>query len=253
MHLESQDYLFGTVSFVLLLLIAVVVFRREVFRQFAIFTSYTLFQLIATVVVYAELAHGISSLHYAYTYYPIAILGIALGFAVIYEVFRVVLEPYDALRRVWRMLFFGAGLMLFIAAILWVIYGSGPQADRLTESMNILQRTLTVVQAGLLLLLFVLSGSLGLSWRSYSFGLALGYGIFAIVELVLWSVRTHYGNQFWKPQSTLNSVAYNVMIAVWASYLLQPAKVLQQPRVIPYNDIAKWNEKLEELLKRKAA
>jgi hypothetical protein len=163
MHLESQDYLFGTVSFVLLLLIAVVVFRREVFRQFAIFTSYTLFQLIATVFVYAELAHGISSLHYAYTYYPIAILGIALGFAVIYEVFRVVLEPYDALRRVWRMLFFGAGLMLFVTAILWVIYGTGPQADRLTESMNILQRTLTVVQAGLLLLLFVLSGSLGLS------------------------------------------------------------------------------------------
>ena len=119
--------------------------------------------------------------------------------------------------------------------------------------MNILQRTLTVVQAGLLLLLFVLSGSLGLSWRSYSFGLALGYGVYAIVELVLWSVRTHYGNSFWKPQSTLNSVAYNIMIAVWASYLLQPAKVLQQPRVIPYNDIAKWNEKLEELLKKKSA
>ena len=86
--------------------------------------------MIATVLVYAELAHGISSLHYAYTYYPIAILGIALGFAVIYEVFRVVLEPYDALRRVWRMLFFGAGLMLFVTAILWVIYG---QARRRTD------------------------------------------------------------------------------------------------------------------------
>jgi hypothetical protein len=43
------------------------------------------------------------------------------------------------------------------------------------------------------------------------------------------------------------------MIAVWASYLLQPAKVLQQPRVIPYNDIAKWNEKLEEILRWKSA
>ena len=252
MHLELQDYLFGIVSFVLLLLIAVVVFRRGVFRQFTVFTSYTLFQLIATVVVYAELAHGVSTLHYAYTYYPVAVCGLALGFAVIYEVFKIVLEPYDALRRVWRVLFFCAAAMLFAAAILWVIYGSGPQADRLTQSMNVLQRTLTVIQAGLLLLLFVLSGSLGLSWRSYSFGLALGYGVFAIVELVLWSVRTQYGNQFWKLQSTFNSIAYNLMIAVWAAYLLQPAKILQ-PRVIPYNDIAKWNEKLEELLKRKTA
>jgi hypothetical protein len=253
MHLELQDYVFGIVSFVLLLLIAVVMFRREVFRQFAIFTSYTLFQLIATVVVYAELALGVSTLHYAYTYYPIAVSGTALGFAVIYEVFKFVLEPYDALRRVWRVLFFGAAVVLFVGAILWLIYGPGPQADRLTQSMNMLQRSLTVVQAGLLLLLFVLSGSLGLSWRSYSCGLALGYGVFAIVELVLWSVRTHYGDQFWKSQSTLNGIAYNIMIAVWASYLLQPAKVLQQPRVIPYNDIAKWNEKLEELLKGTSA
>ena len=119
--------------------------------------------------------------------------------------------------------------------------------------MNMLERSLTVVQAGLLLLLFVLSSSLGLAWRSYSFGLALGFGTFAIVDLVLWSLRTQFGDQFWKPQSILNGLAYNVMIFIWAFYVLQPKRIAQPIRVIPYNDIAKWNEKLEELLKRKAA
>jgi hypothetical protein len=33
----------------------------------------------------------------------------------------------------------------------------------------------------------------------------------------------------------------------------QPEKLAGRLAVIPYNDIAKWNEKLEELLKRKAA
>ena len=33
----------------------------------------------------------------------------------------------------------------------------------------------------------------------------------------------------------------------------QPVAVAQPVRVIPYNDIAKWNEKLEELLKPKSA
>lgn len=33
----------------------------------------------------------------------------------------------------------------------------------------------------------------------------------------------------------------------------QPVAVAQPIRVIPYNDIAKWNEKLEELLRPKSA
>ena len=41
---------------------------------------------------------------------------------------------------------------------------------------------------------------------------------------------------------------------IWVRcYILQTSKIAQPVRVIPYNDIAKWNEKLEELLKKKAA
>jgi hypothetical protein len=119
--------------------------------------------------------------------------------------------------------------------------------------MSLLQRSLRFIQVGLLLLLFALSGALGLTWRSYSFGLALGYGTFAIVDLVLWAVRLQYGDEFWKMQSGLGTVAYNMMILIWTWYFLQPQKVALPIRVIPYSDIAKWNEKLEELLKRKAA
>ena len=36
-------------------------------------------------------------------------------------------------------------------------------------------------------------------------------------------------------------------------YFFQTEAIAQPVRVIPYNDIAKWNEKLEELLKKKAA
>jgi hypothetical protein len=43
------------------------------------------------------------------------------------------------------------------------------------------------------------------------------------------------------------------MVVIWTCYFWQPREVAQPVRVIPYNDIAKWNEKLEELLKRKAA
>ncbi len=51
----------------------------------------------------------------------------------------------------------------------------------------------------------------------------------------------------------LSTIAYGIMIIIWICYILQPQRIAQPVRVIPYNDIAKWNEKLEELLKRKAA
>ncbi len=95
-----------------------------------------------------ELAMHVSTLHYAYTFYPVEVLSIGLALGVIYEVFKVVLEPYDAFRRVWRWFFFVAGIALFTIAVFWVLYGAGPQADRLTQSMNLLQTTLRFIQAG---------------------------------------------------------------------------------------------------------
>ncbi len=48
-----------------------------------------------------------------------------------------------------------------------------------------LQRSVRVVQCGLMLFLLVFSRYLGTNWRQKSFGIALGFGAFASVELSL--------------------------------------------------------------------
>jgi hypothetical protein len=250
MHIGLKEYLFGVIPAILQSMIAVAIIRRGLFRHFPIFTTYTIYQVVTITVIYVELAMHVSRLHYAYTWYPLQVCSIGLAFGVIFELFRFVLEPYDALRRVWRVIFLIASAVLIIVGVFWVLYGSGPQADRLTQTMNLLTRSLRLVQAGLMIFLFALSRSLGLSWRSYSFGLALGYGTYAVVELVLNAMRTQYGNGVWELQYTLSSFAYNIMILTWAWYILQPQTVAQPVRVIPHNDIEKWNQKLAELLKR---
>ena len=183
MHIALQEYFFGIIPAALQALIAVVIIRRQLFRTFPIFTRYTIYQVVTIGVIYTELALQVSSLHYAYTWYPLQICSIGLGFGVIYEMFKIVLQPYDAFARIWRVLFFVTSFALFAFAVFWVISGTGSHADRLTQSMSLLQRSLRFIQVGLLLLLFALSGALGLTWRSYSFGLALGYGTFAIVQI----------------------------------------------------------------------
>ena len=125
MHISWEEYLQGLVPAVLQLVIAAVILRRGLLRQFPIFTTYTVYQVVAIVITYVALALHVSSLHYAYTYYPLQVFSIGLTFVVIYEIFKMVLEPYDALRRIWRALFVIAMLVLFGIASLWVLYGSG--------------------------------------------------------------------------------------------------------------------------------
>ena len=66
-------------------------------------------------------------------------------------------------------------------------------------------------------------------------------------------MRLEYGDAVWKLESYCTTVAYGTSVLIWAWYVMQPERLAGRLAVIPHNDIAKWNEKLEELLKRKAA
>ena len=138
-------------------------------------------------------------------------------------------------------------------AVATVVFGSGAETYRFVQVINLSQLGLRAVQVGLLVLLFATARALGLSWRTYSFGIALGYGTYAIVDLILSAIRVEYGLPVLRMVSLVGPLAYIVAIAIWSSYILQPQTIAQPVRVIPYNDIAKWNEKLEEILKKKAA
>ena len=64
-------------------------------------------------------------------------------------------------------------------------------------------------------------------WRQQIFGIALGFGIFASVELVLVSVVMWYGNGQAAMISLLKSTAYNAVTLVWIGYLQQ------HPHLVP--------------------
>jgi hypothetical protein len=83
-----------------------------------------------------------------------------------------------------------------------------------------LQRSVRVVQCGLVLFLLVFSRYLGTHWKQKSFGIALGFGAFASVELSLVALSASTGtveNQ--AITSFINMVAYNVTILIWAGYM----------------------------------
>jgi hypothetical protein len=88
-------------------------------------------------------------------------------------------------------------------------------------------RSMRLMQVGLFLLLMLLCRFLRNCSRQQVFGIALGFGVFASVELILVSFVMWYGNGQEAVISLLKSTAYNAVTLVWIGYLKQ------QPQLVP--------------------
>jgi len=89
---------------------------------------------------------------------------------------------------------------------------------RVVVGLKLLDRTVSLVQCGLVLILFVFSTYFGLSWRNYAFGSGLGLGIFASVQLGLVTLMAHVGMlESVALFDIVGFVAYDSCVLIWRS------------------------------------
>jgi len=138
---------------------------------------------------------------------------------------------------------------LVIAAVLVVAYTPGNEMDRVSVAINVIDRTVSIVQFGLLLFLLILSRFLRFNWRSYAFGIALGLGVFAALKLVNWTVSMEFaGADALEFFNLFMMAAYHCCVLFWVVTLLLP-----QPQRIPVSSVSSinidhWNNALERFL-----
>jgi hypothetical protein len=101
-----------------------------------------------------------------------------------------------------------------------------------------------VIQVGLILFLLVFSKYVGMSWRQLSFGVSLGFGLFATLELLI--VALHAGGQMSQANSNLaNMIAYNLSILVWLGYALAKSPVREGSERLLASQ--RWDQGLADL------
>ena len=196
--------------------IATLMFRRGLHRKFKFFFGYILTQLVTFAIVFPAHWHSYSACFYLY--WTCDALSVAFGFAVIHEVFVDVFRFFHTLRDLGTVLFKWAGLvMLLVAGVVSVSTNSSEIAPWM-QAIVTSQRCVRIIQIGMVLFLLFFAHYVGVSRRQHSFGIALGFGSFAVIELVLicsW-VGNHLGG-FW--MSILNMTAYNASLLVWLGYV----------------------------------
>ncbi len=239
MNLHWTEYLFWFASPALQLLLAIVMLRRKLRAEYPMFFNYTVFQVVSHILMFV-LWRCSYNLYY-YGYWTTSALGIFLGFAVIREVFLEAFRPYEALRELGEMLFSWSLLVLVIIALLSAFTQNAPDDNRLFTALMTGERSIRILQCGLVLFMFVFARYLGISAKHQLFGYSLGFGLFAVVEMLSILVWKQFAavSDFWM-RFTISGT-YFVSVLLWLGYSLAPI-CARKPQMLPQSEV--WNHAL---------
>lgn len=235
-----------------LLLIAVVValLRHRLYRQFPIFFAYVIQEIVqAAFMIPLVESRSLTFQHYALPYTVSLAVSTALRFGVIFEIFAYVFRNYSVINRLGKPMFRWLAVGLLLAALGSSFLAWGSNADHFLLLLRVFDRTASFLQGGLLIVLFIFSAHLGLSWKSYVFGIALGLGINASADLAASAIRSQTGLTYQTALNYLVMAVYHCCVLIWIFYLFAPERSYA-PAALPQHDLETWNHELERLLKQ---
>src|SRR5258708_21880899 len=198
--------------------IAAVMFRRELHKKFKFFFVYVVTQILIFAVIFpAHLRHNYAA--YFYLYWISNAIGVILGFKIIHDIFLDVFRPFHTLRDLGSVLFKWAGLVMLLVA--GVVSVSNNSSDMLPWMLAITttQRCVRIIQVGMVLFLLFFAHYLGVSRKQHSFGIALGLGGYAMVELAL--IASWLGSYLDNlAMDLVNMAAVNLALMTSLAYIL---------------------------------
>jgi hypothetical protein len=219
--------------------------RRKLRSEFSTLFNYLAFCLVMLVVgLWSYFYSCCDSVQYQYVYWSLNFLMISLEFLVMYEVLVNALKPFSALIDLGKMLFRWAAVFLLVAALLTAFATSNSQAGRIMAAATVMERSMRLIECGLLMLFFLFERRLGLSWRSYCMSVALGLSVAGVIDLIASYFRGQFPN--WTISiSMVDTVCYLGVMLFWAVRFALPEphqqRVLDSPGKLIFQ---RWDEAL---------
>jgi hypothetical protein len=171
-------------------------------------------------------------------------IGVILGFKIIHEIFLDVFRPFHTLRDLGSVLFKWAGLVMLLVA--GVVSVSNNSSDMLPWMLAITttQRCVRIIQVGMVLFLLFFAHYLGVSRKQHSFGIALGLGGYAMVELAL--IASWLGSYLDNlAMDLVNMAAFNAALLIWLGYML--AKSPARESTVNLLQPQRWEQSLSDI------
>lgn len=191
--------------------------QRKLHVIFPRFFSYIVFQIVKSGILFV--IYRYSHENYFDAYWTGNAISVLLAATVMDEILRNLLREYGGIQTLTSLVFRWSCGLLLLLAIVSAFSSQQTSADRVVSAVLAFDRTVRVTQCGLFFLLMILCRFLRNCWRQNVFGIALGFGIFASIELVLVSIVMHFGDAPVAIVSLVKSAAYNGVTLLWILYL----------------------------------
>ena len=226
--------------------------RLRLQRRLPFFLGYVVFEIVQFLgLLILNLLPGISRAQYSRVFVFGLILSTFLKVGVVYELGRDLLVSRPAP--------LGASLPLiqWIAAPILLI-GAGASAflsaarlEKVEGLFHFLQLSVSVMLTVLIIVLFLFTKFLRVSWRSQSAGIALGFGIYAAVEVATAALRVNFPDQGNIVIDSLQMIAYHASAIVWLVYvaLVRPEPIFRGSG-LRTSELQMWDQDLQRMVEQ---
>ena len=178
---------------------------------------------------------------YSYGYWISTVGYTVLAFAVLREVFIQIFRPYESLREFGKILFRWAALVLVLIGIVMTL-SSKPGSDTMSVYfLMTIERSIGLMQCGLVIFMLLFAGQLGLTLRHRLFGISIGFGVMASCELMFTTLQA-YGTISMVTLSLAKMASEIIAYIIWTSYILAPEPERRQSASLAH--AANWNNEL---------
>jgi hypothetical protein len=253
---NTLHYTCWLITLLLQMAAAVIMLRRRTYREFRAFFLYQAFHAIRAIVLFGilrwHLSHRTAYALYFWSYWLADVISTTIILFVIYGVFQKVLRDYASLHRFVSLAFSAAVIVLLVVAIGVTALAPGNEGNSVISAILLFERSLMVLQIGLVFLLAAFARFAAIPWRGeLSFGIALGYGVVSAISLAALTMRAEVGSVGNEIYNIMTVSGYTVAVLIWFLYILAPVRKTELMEAPPsQSDVREWNEALTELLSR---
>jgi hypothetical protein len=200
----------------LLLAVMLVVAYRRLYKDFPFFFGYLLVVLCAELIRHVVLRFG--SMKYFYAYWVSEAVIVLIAFLVLYEVFLIRLFPGFNIIPIYRYLFPIAGLAVAVLTVILFLNAPSTGPSRLMAIVGEFALALSFLQVGVLVFFTGLFLFMSRDWTRHDFGIALGFGVYGSVKLIVTTIRARGGYAITKFDQ-VPTIAYTIAALIWLFYL----------------------------------
>jgi hypothetical protein len=206
----------GSLALEIVLLFALI--KQEIPRRFPVFFSYIIFDITRAIVLPAILYSTPNTNNYFYGYWLSIPIEYTLTFLIILEVFAYIFRAHISHSKRVIKIFAVFGLLLFVVSVALIIHPELPMRQ-LTGIILILNRSLSLLMAGLFFFMWSYSSRIGFTMRDHVWGIVFGLGLYSSVSLIAAAIHAATGTLCPSWITPLTHYTYLASTAIWNAYL----------------------------------